>query len=557
MPRRLLALAALVACGGSPPTVTPPVVPAPPASTASAAPAAPAPVEAPKGLALWSHVEQPSTLVTAVRPMLDADTLALLDAIDLTHPIDIAAWASPDKDGVAAAFTVKSRDAVEGDLGRVSDAKRSIKCEFAPGSGDVAVCGDDHGLTHLAPWLRSAPKPPAGALDEAVHVEVYAPPVLARAGVGKNATGELALLAHDWTGASLGVRLAGDSVAFKLDLRLGSATSGWTKALLADTSPGPMPDSFGRMPDGANMALGSPGGAVLGALLNKGVDLLGFLGKPEVLHAVAADVDATVLSKPWLSVSYIDPDEAHAALARLRKTPNDPRAAQAVKDAFDGYTVGVGSTDAKGLETLVNDLGKAFPPDKSVAGTKLSMSTAPASAALGLPKGSVVVTYKTTSAPAKRKAPPPKPKIEQTLFVPDGATFWSIGGTDLAREARLLKRLLAAPAHAPAAPPPGAFLVGSFGSKLGAYWADLEGFDLGKGDARLAAADTLQKTLDEPPSSIPFALASKKDDAGGGTVTITVSGNPATMKKVGGNLALPIMGMAIGIGMLGAISGMD
>lgn len=572
--------AAVAACGGEPtppqaPTALPPAPSAPPP-----APASVPVVEAPSDLAVWLHVEQPARLGTLAKelagpPAADAscangDLADCLTFIDTSRPVDVAGLLTDGRDDSGAiAFSVESAaafrahaekgfettEAKPGTLRLVGkkDAKKDkpVLCDI--GAADAShrvVCGDEAGLARLAPWLLTSPRP--ASIAGVAQAEVYAGPIVAAA--EKQITGdkprdqELRHFLHDFDGAT--VRLsAGDApgapMALDFDVKMRGAQSPWTKVLLTPSaSGGPVPDTFGRLSKDATAAVYLPGGGPLVALL----DQLGSFASLAALDPAkvkgAADDLRDLLGRPAICAHLIDFDEAGGALARARKAPDKERAkAQAgLEAAFDSHIVCGVQEPAPATEKLARKLVDLAP---KTPGEKETIRPA---GNLGLPKGAFVLESTTPGTPSsskgggKKPAPPTK---SATLVVPDGDTTWIVGGDDLQLAARLAKRILAQPKGALAGieSGPGTALTGYVTSVFGAFSWDLA----------MHSLDGLQATLAAPsPGLLRFAL-SQRPSGPGGTVSLRLAGDAATVKTLGLRAA-PLTFVVVGAVALMALS---
>ncbi len=503
------------------------------------------------------HVESPSRLAAFLDQVsgpakkddscAKGDARACLDLADPARPVDVGIVLSDGADGEATGFSVRSLDAFRAaaakdfDLkeprrGRVElvakkpsdkNEKKPVVCDVtdADGPSHRVVCGEPRGVERLGAWLRTSPTP--ASREGLARVEIYRAPLVAAADKRwpDDASRDTRALAHDFDGATLTLT-GGDGadamVDLNVDARMRESHSSWTRALLAPAGSAAMPDTFARLNTDSTAALYVPGGGPFAALF----DWFGF--QEDELRAV--------LGRPMACGFVVDLDDGRAALASARRASSKTRdkANAELESALSGHAVCGVQEPVKAAEKLARKLVQLAP----ASGDRYAVRPA---TRLGLPAGSFLVETTHASTPTKSagatQPKPSAPRTDTTLAIPDGDTTWLVmadGANDVARAARIGKRVLGRPKAAAPAARPGTLADGYVTTLLGAFFWDLA----------MHSYDPIEKTLASAASPQRLHVALTQQIAGsGGTLSLRLSTPASALPTFGvraSALALPI-----------------
>jgi hypothetical protein len=640
------ALYALSACGGPAPNAPVAAKIAPAQSASAPAPEPPPPPRStarPATVAAWLHVEKSQAWASALgltNGNADSDInkgLAAADAVlDLKRPIDAGLMFLPDDDWDLAAalpirdkaafltllknemdvteqksrfiFTPKKSDKDKDDGttdGRKSgdgDGKKKKKglddkklaCAIVdanPGAGPTAICGTEHGLDELEPWLRSAPKPAQGDIAIEVYMEplrksfiegvdkpskdgIFDPstpapdPDAARKEAEQKAkiNENLKAFVTELDTFGFSANLDGNAMAFGLRASFHATETPWVKPIFLAPASIDQPDLLFRLGENASAAMFSQGGGPLPELLSS-IDVYSELSGPDhdKANAVISSIKQ-ILMKPYGFAYGIDIPRVTKSVADLKTAKDPEKAKKALAQAIDGYGVMAFSTDVGSVEKLLRQLDALDAVDNRVKGKPADPNEAKttiraAAPALKLPKGSFfldeskMVDGKTPKAPKKKEV-----KTKALLFGDDKYAYAVFSLSDDRAYADAAKEILARKPSPKSLDPlltrPGMLLGGQVTSLVGAFGSHEYALKLpSKLDAqeRATIVADLEKDLAAPRYPVPFALTATKNGAGG-VVSFDVKGERAAFTTIfehafegmGALLLLPLMLGAMG-----------
>ena len=368
---------AINACGGgnATPTATPvKVAPSAQVAAPESPPSAPSVTTTrPASLAAWVHVENVPAWMTyfglkadassddSVSKMLGAGAAAL----DLTRPLDLAAtFVTEDEVEGAAVIPIQSKEIfltlrrqtmnVTERKSRyiLTDKKSAVHADASDGGAPVAPpepkkkkssmddkilacdfvaspaqagCGTERGLTEIAPWLQSAPKPQKGDIAIEMYVDPLRKAMLDEMAKDTDALNDApaadpetarkkaeedvkmkrnaAAFVNELDRVALSISLNEQTLSMGIALGFRGTESAWVKPHILAPADGASSDLLFKLTENASAAMFSQGGGPLPELLSS-YDMWSDLGGADHDKGVALTGELKkMLAKPW-AVSY-------------------------------------------------------------------------------------------------------------------------------------------------------------------------------------------------------------------------------------------------------------
>lgn len=454
------------------------------------------------------------------------------------------------------------------------DPRDEVSCEIS-GTPLVAICGNERGLSELAPWLRTGPRPERGdvalELDAAplrkILQQELEPSPSDGAVVDPSATPDpfgksLDDMFNRWTKNALGFASELERVTFyatkksdDLDFSLAASfvtvESAWVSPLFAKPADPSSPQLLEKLTENASAAVYSQGGGPLADAMST-IGSWSTLPPAEEAKAKALMDELRAISMKPLGAAYgVDLPEVTRALAAYRSTKDPKKAQKALERAIDGYGVFAASTDVTSAQRLMKEAARLFEvQEKSTRSgasapkkkNATSSTFRTASAALGLPRGAFFLDEtKTVEEGTGKKKTSKRVTAPEMLVVGDGTfTYFLVGLPDDATFASRAKEIVArrpasGAAKSPYADRKGLLLGGQLTSLVGAFAShevSLRIDETQSEEARKKLADDLDRDVAAPRLVIPFALTSERRGSGG-RVAFEIRGSSKAFVSVG------------------------